>query len=747
MQKRAMRCAVGLAAVVLVVCAGGISGAEATGQEQLLQTFQRGINHYQAGEFQQARQAFDRVLAMEPTQKMALEMRNMAELGIFFRMRDREELGPQADRLIELMSRAVREARREIKAPTALIEAFRSRDAVEYGRARIRLKSHGPYAVPYLAPLLALQGADEQYLAGRTFSLLADLHPDACLPLIQILTHADSAVLKERVAGVLGQIGDERAVPALLRVRESEDALESTREAAADAFRAITGKDPAEMSASASYADLALAYFQGDAYRVGYTYGMTADVWQWDADAADLPQKVVHQQVPNYLYYARMGAEVAWAGLSAAPEDTELQALLGASLVRQLALSRFYASGEKQFGGRAVSDEQKQDATARADRLSKEVPVVLGLLDAEPVGRALRMALDSHYAPTALFLVKALRTKLSIAELETSEDIAAQALAAAMDSGFKDVRYKAAVALVEGSPTGDAAPADYTMEVLAAALRAATAKRALVLVDDFMMRNKLSDLLKDGGLATLEVPVNEGSIESALHLEPSVDVVFLSNEVPELLMGSVMEKLASDPRTKGLPVYVVADPSGEGADVSGYDAVTKVLTADDVRAETLEPIIAEVTAESQSPFTEQEKAQVLDATRVLDDVDQNTTAYPAGKLQPALIDALTGYGDEVTAAAVDALSKFGGEPCLLPLSKVVETGSTDPLKVSACHAIASVLERTDVALPIEAADILEAAHAEGSQAVQEAAAEAIGSCRLTGGRALDLIRTEPLGLK
>ncbi len=746
MYKRARRWAVGLAAV-FAVCASGILGAETTRQQQLLQTFQQGVTHYQAGEFQQARQAFDRVLAMKPTMEMALEMRKMAELGTFFQMRDREELGEQADQLIEVMGRAVRQAKRDVQNPHALIEAFHSRKVTEYGRARITLKGHGPYAVPYVAPLLALEGADEQYTAGRAFSLLAELHRDACLPLIQILTNTGKAALKGRVAGVLGQIGDVRAVPALMKVWEAEGTLESTREAAAEAIEAITGQAPGQMTAAESYADLSHAYFQEDAARVGHTYGMKADVWQWNDAGAPLPDRVIYERVPNYLYYSRMAGEVAWSGLSAAPASRELQALFAASLARQLALCRYFESADYRFGGEKVTEQERQEAAQRAEKLGAEVPVALALLDTPSLGRALQLALDADYGPTALFLVKRLRTKVALEGLEGPDAVAAQTLPAALDCGYKDVRYNAAIALVEGSPSGAATPADHTMEVLRAALRAVTAKRALVLVDDFMMRNKLSDILQGGGLATLQAPVNEASIESALHLEPSVDVVLLSNDVPELLMQTVMAKLTQDPRTKGLPLYVVAAPSGEGADVSGYEKVTRVLAADDIRADALKPIIANVLAKSRSPFTREEEALVLDAAGALNGVDPGNTAYPLGVLEPALIDALEGYSDEVTAAAVNALAAFGSEQALAPLSGIVERGSTDQLKISACQAMAAVLERTQAVLPKEAYRVLRKAHGTGSQALQEAAAEAIGSSELSDGEVLGLVRKEPLGLK
>ena len=75
---------------------------------------------------------------------------------------------------------------------------------------------------------------------------------------------------------------------------------------------------------ASQYLELGKAYFAEDMRRVGFTFGMTANIWQWDDGAADLAQKVVCEQVPNYLYYQRMASEVALAGLAIDPGNADL---------------------------------------------------------------------------------------------------------------------------------------------------------------------------------------------------------------------------------------------------------------------------------------------------------------------------------------------------------------------------------------------------------------------------------------
>jgi HEAT repeat protein len=684
---------------------------------------------------------------MKPGMQTALKMHDMAELGQFVEMKQNEQLRLDAERILDLMTRAARQRRRDIGVPDQLVEDFQSDDLTVYGKAQVQLSGHGPYAVPHVVHLLVLEGAGQQGVVAHAISLLANMHRDACLPLVRVLRGTDDPLLQSRVAGVLGQIGDARAVPALMATIEDPDSGDQAKGEAAEAVVSITGQSPAELgSAAEQYVALAKAYFKEYKPKAGYTYGLTADVWEWDPAGEELRQKVTYEEVPNYLYYQRMATEVALDGLAIAPGDKDLQALLAASLVRQLARCAFFKSEDIRLGGVKLEAEIKQDAAERAAEFEVEVPLALNLLEAPVLAQALQMVLSVEDGPASLYLAKALSNKIAASGPGALDADTAAALIAALDSGDKDVRYEAAVTLVRANPTGADVPAEETMRALGAALMAAADRNALVIMDNFQVRNRLVTLLRKAGAATTESNILEPRVEGALSLEPSVDIVFLSSDVPALRFERVVRLLAKDPRTKSAPLYMVALPVSGGPELAQYTEVEAFLSPDDLIATKLQPILDEkVFAESRSLFTEDEEALVLRAAEALAPVNPLDTMYPLALLEPALTRALTGYKEEVSLAAVAALAKFGSEQSIEPLSGLVVGDASLGLKVAACRAMAAVLKRTETGLPEEVLAVLKDAMAGDEQALREAAAEALSGGGLSAEDVLLQLRTEALG--
>ncbi len=746
MSERTNRWGIGIAvAVAFSVGLLGTARAAVGSEEEILAAFKEGVTLYETGEYEQARGAFDRVLAMEPGMETALKMRDMAELHEFVEME--EKLGPDAEKVLDLMLRASRERKRTVENAEQLIQDFAADDLAVYGKARVQLMGHGPYAVPCVLPLLALDAPDQQVLAGRAISLLAGLQRDACLPLICAMQNADDDLLRTRVAGVLGQLGDPRAVPALVALWEAEGSSVATKEAAAKAVEGIISQSESALgSASAQYAALSRAYFDEDKAVVGYTYGLSADVWQWNASGARLADKVVYQQVPAYLYYQRMATGTALDGLAGAPCEPELGALLAASLVRQAALCEYFKVADIRFGGREVEEQLKQDAADRAAEFATDLPVTLALMDSTVLARALQLTLEADDGSASLLLTKALDAKLAAAGGRPPCAEAAEALMAALQSGDKDVRYAAAIVLVGRCPTGECGAAGDVMKVMSAALKAAATRNALVAMSDFQLRNTLVTVVRDQGIATTETELDDQRVEFALSLQPSVDIVFVSGNASDMALGRTLTLLAQDPRTKAAPIYAVVNPGQPSADLTRYGQIAQVLSPDDLRAAKLVPILQkEVLSRSRSAFTEEEEQTVLRAACALAQVSPLNTGYPVQELEPPLMMALTGYSDEVTAAATAVLGAFGSDAALVPLSRVVADEEDLELKVAGCHALAGILKRSDAAAPDGVVSVLKDALATDVQALREAAAEALSAAGLDAGQLMLLVRTEGLG--
>lgn len=746
MCKRAKRWVTALAlAVAFSFALAGVAGAAEGPDQKALELFEQGVTAYETGEYEKAGQVFDQLLARQPGMPTALGMRERAELGQFIEMREQPELREQATRILDLMTRAVREQRKGVEKPAQLLKDFQSEQLTVYGKARVKLRSHGPYAVPHLLKLLAAdaevpENLNRQTVVARTVSLLADMHPDAVLPLSEALVQTPDDAMKTRLADVLGSLDDRRAVPALMAVWEAPKKLETTRKAAAEALHSITGQGPAQMgSAAASYLELGLAYLNEKKEEVGYGYGVSSNVWQWNPDAEEWAQKLTYTEVPNYSYHQRMATETALAGLATAPEHLGLRSLLAAGLVRRLALAEMYRDGK--VAGREVSDELAEDAEQRAETLGSKVAVALRVLTAPVAARALTLTLEAGGGPSSLYLVKSLDAKMQDAAGQEMDAQAVSSLTSALNSGDKDVRYNAAIAFVRACPAGGCGPDEQIVDVMHAAVMAAARRTALIAVRDFQTVNTLTPILRDAGVATVQTSPNGRAVARSLEMVPSVDIVFVSANADQTLFDNLMEVVTQDARTKAAPLYAIVDPGRDSADLTDYDRIDKVFNPGDLREKVLKPLLQEkVLAESRSAFTEEEAERVLKAVEALQGVDPLTTSYPYKKLEPALLEALKGYGDEVTTAVADALKKFGSAGSLAPLADLVEGEWSTEIKVAACSGIAAVLKRSGEAAPQKVIAALKQAWGSDEAALKEAAAEALGVAGLKPAEQMSMVR-------
>ena len=727
------------AALTVGTATCGRAYAQSGNESEIISLFKDGIRNYEEGDFANAKDAFDKVLALRPGSEAALLMRENSEIGQLAEMAADRELGPAASKILTMMREAVREKKRDVSNIEALITEFRSPDLMTYGTASVDLAGHGPYAVPYLLPLLALEGPDNQRILARTKMALSKMHRDVCLPLIEALAE-DDPLLRARLVAILGQLGDRRAVPALLAQWQEPVVAPVVAEALIDALLKITGERPDDLGTAVSrYDELIVAYITEQVDEVGYLYGDDGEIWSWNPDAETFDQKLTYKLVPNYLYYRLMGAKLAVDGLDLAPAHERLQSLLVVSLARSLTLCELFSSKERlsAVGINNVSDAIRKDAAQRADAIKARLPVLVALCEPAVVGEALEMALELGDAASSLYLVDMLAGKVG---LESTG--AGRSFVEALDSGDKDVRYKAAIEALKASPSGAFGGEEKIMAVISSALRLASAKNALLVFDDLQARNTLNSLLPQKGIVSVACSADVGEVAERLNLEPAIDIVFLSGNVSPQTFGSVLVRLKNDIRTRDLPLYAVIDSKTQSVDVEGFEGISGVLSTDDLRMEKLGPILdQQVLAVSVTPLTEQKEATVMDAVEAVRGIDPATTGYPLAMLEPALIHALRGYGEAVHSACTDALGRFGSGAALEPLGKLVaDESSSNDLKIAACLAITSVARRTGERASDAVIETLEAALSSDVEELKVAAAEALGAMVLPAEGWLELFR-------
>ena len=733
MNKRAglWRIALVLAMASMVCLAGGAAAQEGSGNDAMA-LFKKGITHYKSGEFAEAKDAFDQMLALNPDRALALAMRDHAELGLFLKMAEREELAPQARKIATLLLKASREGKRDIADKIdKLLEDLQSEEVIVQGAARVTLKSHGPFAVPYLTPFLLEDDPAKQSVVGMTVSLLASMHRDASLPLVEFMVATDVPLAKTRAAAALRFLRDIRSLPGLMGVWQDKELGEVTRRAAADTIQAISGKTPGELgSAVQQYAVLGDDYFREDGERVGFTYGFDGAIWTWDADT----KKVVYRLVPNYLYYQTMALETAKEGLVGAPGNVPLQELAMASLARLQAHCDYVASDEALLGGKPVADDVKTDAAERAAGFAERIPVLSALLEPSVIGDALEKTLDVGDADAAVVLLDALDAKLAGTAPVAPDAATIESLMAALNTPDKNVRYRAAITFVKTCPHGDAGNPDPIVSVIGKVVRAASARNALVIMDHLQHRNSVVAMLKSLGIGSVEAGMHKGQVAEALAIQPSVDVILVSVNTQQNFMDAVMAFLKEDFRTKGLPMHAVLDPQDEAVQLAGVP----VTGLPNLTAEKLGVALGDVLVESKSPLTEEEAALVLTAAQGVSKVRVETTKYPVELLEASFISALSIGNEEVSTAVIDCLGDFGTFGSVAPLSGIVAGDGSIALKVAACDGIAAILKRTQKSARDDVVAVLKNALAVSDVGLRSAAAGALSVAGLSDAELLAL---------
>ena len=716
MSKSALRTGLCSALAVLLMLASVGLAAESMGSDQqAISLFQQGVRYYRDGEYGKAAENFEQVLAIKPSSDATMKMFKGVEIAQLVEMSSVPQLATTAKLLVKMRRAVVEQSMRTVPDSDGLLEAYFSDDLWTYMDARAEMLGHGPYAMPYLLKLLSLRGEENQQAITRAMATIDDMRRDICMPLLAALG-TDDPVLKTRICTVLGHVGDGRAVPALLTISQNPNMSEPVRQAADEALKTITGRTADGLGSPLQhYESLLHSYLAEDATVVGYVFGDSTEVWHWDTEASELPEKLTYDLVPNYLYYQRQGSELALEALSLQPQSETIQSMLLTAMVRELELVSLAA--ESGFGTQTTSD-----ALARKAKLAVDLPVACRIYDAEVVGMALDLAIELNDPTAALYLVEQLAEKSG-----AGKGAAAGALVHALSMPDKDVRYQAAIAIMKISPLGEIGNPDAVVQVMSAALQYAEARTALLVFEAKDEQNRLASVVREQGINALESDMSAGTIQHLLVLEPTIDIIFVDGNTSDSAMASVMQELRSDVRTRAVPTYVITDQGKPAADLSAYEGIEAVLTPDHIRVIELEPILKPTLAPRPSPFAVKRGEVVLLAAQTLLGVDPATTNYSIAALEPSLISSLKGYGPGVQMLSVLNLERFGTEASLPALTELVTAGETTELKAASCNAIARVAERSGMPLPEATMTAVAEALKSDEQALREAAAEALGN--------------------
>lgn len=649
-----MRRHFGLLAILsaLSLAAGATSVAAAP--QDAGELFAEGVTLLEQGDDAGALEKFTEILASDPSNEEAYELWKSTEHEVWLQILVKGgQFELVAKRLIDRAKLGRAEVADDEGAIRDLLAQVQSDDVLERARAiRALAANHGEYAVKYMLATLADENAGERRVLYM--QALTEMGTDVVLPLVAVLG-SDDAYLRRNVALTLGYIGDPRA-GAALTWHTFNDLDEGVQRAAGQAARKVGSKG----DALSLYLKLGDDYYHERA-TVLRAVDYSDVVWSWgDGDLVATP-------VPRCLYADELSKNAYYGALAADP----------ASLDARSGLARAYVAQQIELAYRA---EAGQDVAGLEEQVAK-ASIAISATGIAALDRALTWAVSDTPVDTttAIGLIRAIGDNACSpvpglhAALVSSEAALSGEAAVALGRIAHRTRHGASPEVV--ASLGTAAGRDIM--------------RLGVVIDGQKERGQaISDALSSNGL--LVNFWDRGAMGLALLKRvPGVDVIVVSDELPDLTVDQVLGEIADDERTANTPVVMITE--SESVDWSERVAATITGAAD-------AGSILEVIAEG------------LDGDRArADDLSARAASVLAGLSLAgsdvtSAIDDLTGTlasrGDSVTLPAMTVLATVGTADAAPALMGVLaDEARSEAARIAAADAIAQIAFREALSGP------------------------------------------------
>lgn len=659
--------------------------------------FQQGVQLFRQGRLDEARIAFQRVLAADPSNEEAYDLwKATDERVILDLLAEGGEFQQIMNRVMERATLGLKERTNDADAVREIVNELRSTDE-PLPRQRLIQKlssDHGEYAVPALLPALADAGNEDwRVLAMHT---LVRMGPYAVLPLLAALDTED-AYQRANVAIVLGHIGDPRAA-GMLAARARTDADTKVQSAAGVAAE----KCGSQGNPVAELLKLGEDYhFRRDNVLRPFDYSDV--VWYWDGQlaSAEVPRAIYNNELAKVAYYTALSLEPG-----------SLDALAGIARESTDELAKLEGLAER---GEDV------DALLEQARLGSLAVAACGV---PAIDRALSWSVVTDDSASGVHLCR------SLGELASGPT---DGLVAALDSNDGAIRGEAAVALGQiAARTGQAAaPAvvaglgrNVGREVVRiVAVIDGNASRAESLVGAIGNRGALVNHRGSGAQGI-----------ALLRRLPGLDAVLVGDDLPDMAFDRVLTAIAGSPVTADVPVLLVTS-SEDLADAYSERVTGSLASADDLSA--LDGVFEQsLTGDrAQADDLSRRSAEVL------------TQLASAGHTDvSSILQEMTGplahRGDEVVLPTLGALAAAGRPEQLGALAAVVaDSTRSDEVRAAAADAAGAILGRSSVSGD-QVASMREVATSDETPfRVRAAVARALGRAQLSPADRQGLIDT------
>ncbi len=266
--------------------------------DKVRQLFQEGSDLYKRGKYQEASSKFEEAFQMQPSSDAVYAFMKRVGDDMVARMMN------DPDRKIQDIGRRIYELAKPGEplrmGKETVLKYVKDLEAAEHETWRLafwHLKNIGPWAVRFVMPALANDKNDQ--LRSRVILLLTEMGTDASLAVVEALD-SKNAFLRQQAAIVLGNVKDERAIPALRRVTEDAQENAEVKKFANEALRKIIrSKDAAQWrKATDYYYELAMKYYYSHSSVIHY-WNRAYLIWKWDPAKDVLTERRVARMAFN----------------------------------------------------------------------------------------------------------------------------------------------------------------------------------------------------------------------------------------------------------------------------------------------------------------------------------------------------------------------------------------------------------------------------------------------------------------
>lgn len=637
-------------------CLGTVAAALAFASPAFAQVegFEKAVRSWNRGDRAAAISGFEEVLAAGPDAEEAYAMWQAVDHQAWL---DMLVAGGPAERFARRIMDLSTERREELSDDLDTIRGLLGElnEAGPLDRIRVisRLRAdHGEFAVPAMLGALADDGNAERRVSFMV--ALADLGPAAVRPLIASLD-ASSDVLRRNAALTLGNLRDSRATGALAHLAQN-DGSAAVREAALASLDKLGG------TGGRSSAEWLIE--QGNAFLDGSVTALVPGlrnevVWNFAGGRLNA------QRVDPAVFAEEMGKQTFTRALAADPGNLDALGGLARSAAKQLVeIDELRARG---------ADDESLTALEQSSLLA------LAVAGPEAADRGLNQSLSRDDLAGSIGLLRVLGE--SAVGMQP-------ALRSALATTHPQVRSEAALAAAHAGLRGGQEIAPGVIEMLGTAAGREIVQVALVIDPNRSRGAAIASALRSRNIAAQVADTGARGLQVLFQM-PGVDLIVLSDRLPDLTVDQVLVEIENTSTSKGTPVWMLGEDADRTAELYGERTAGAGTGADDL------PVLDELMAGQVNRDREQaDRLSELSAKALSRLAGAGVEISGAAD---GLVGSLGGRPDRVVIPALEALGRGAAPRHLSTMLNVVGDGArSDEARAAAAGALATAFRRNNV---------------------------------------------------